>query len=156
MTLETTESKIRGLVRGLRCMCSAHYFSQNFAAAGPKSGWEGSCQRPITVKRSCYRNEEQIRCKHLGSKRVGSKVKSGGSRTQVNANKKLETRSLRVLEWNTRQGYSHSTKNWIFQKLPVADTKAQYWEKRNMNPNVFILKFGRDTLMRSIITFRLV
>ena len=43
---------------------------------------------------------------------------------------------------------SHSTENWIFQKLPVADTKAQYWEKRNMNPNVFILKFGRDTLMR--------
>ena len=43
---------------------------------------------------------------------------------------------------------SHSTENWIFLKLHVADTTAQYWEKRDINPNVFILKFGCDTLMR--------
>ena len=50
---------------------------------------------------------------------------------------------------------SHSTKNWIFPKLLVADTlyHSPIWEKHNMYPNVFILKFGRDTLM---ITFRLV
>ena len=40
---------------------------------------------------------------------------------------------------------SHSTENWIFLKLHVADTTAQYWEKRDINPNVFILKFGCDT-----------
>ena len=43
---------------------------------------------------------------------------------------------------------SHSTENWIFLKLHVADTTAQYWEKRDINPNVFILEFGCDTLMR--------
>ena len=39
----------------------------------------------------------------------------------------------------TSQNYhSHSMKNWIFLELPVAETTAQYWEKRDMNPNVFI------------------
>ena len=48
---------------------------------------------------------------------------------------------------SVRRLISHSTENWIFLKLHVADTTAQYWEKRDINPNVFILKFGCDTLM---------
>ena len=52
---------------------------------------------------------------------------------------------LLVPKW---QWHSHSTENWIFLKLHVADTTAQYWEKRDINPNVFILKFGCDTLIR--------
>ena len=42
---------------------------------------------------------------------------------------------------------SFHEKNWIFRELPVAETTAQRWEKRDMNSKAFILKFGRDTLM---------
>ena len=49
----------------------------------------------------------------------------------------------RYVEWNSNFYcavlYSHSTKNWIFRELTVAETKAKYWEKRDMNPNDFIL-----------------
>ena len=61
-----------------------------------------------------------------------------------------------ILTWLDFSLFSHSTKNWIFRELPVAETTAQYWEKRDTNPNVFILKLGRDTLKCKMITFRLV